>query len=219
MIYERYAKDKVLPLDSCGEVPRKFTDFFTPLVEAGYEVVFLSISSGLSGTYQNAVIAAQDLPGVYPVDSLQLTTGMGEMVLAACEMRDEGKDAASIAQAMQDLIGRVNVSFVIDTLEYMWKGGRCTGVTAFGANLLNLKPCIEMRNGKLEVCKKYRGNIEKVYEKYIAERLKGKKVDPGTFLSPLPTRPHRSWQHGWRARFAKRSPRRRRSFSPGRAVR
>ena len=120
----------------------------------------------------------QDLPGVYPVDSLQLTTGMGEMVLAACEMRDEGKDAASIAQAMQDLIGRVNVSFVIDTLEYMWKGGRCTGVTAFGANLLNLKPCIEMRNGKLEVCKKYRGNIEKVYEKYIAERLKGKKVDP-----------------------------------------
>ena len=77
------------------------------------------------------------------MDSLQLTTGMGEMVLAACEMRDEGKDAASIAQAMQDLIGRVNVSFVIDTLEYMWKGGRCTGVTAFGANLLNLKPCIE----------------------------------------------------------------------------
>lgn len=107
--------------------PQEFTDFFTPLVEAGYEVVFLSISSGLSGTYQNAVIAAQDLPGVYPVDSLQLTTGMGEMVLAACEMRDEGKDAASIAQAMQDLIGRVNVSFVIDTLEYMWKGGRCTG--------------------------------------------------------------------------------------------
>ena len=177
MIYERYAKDKVLPRTAAVS-PQEFTDFFTPLVEAGYEVVFLSISSGLSGTYQNAVIAAQDLPGVYPVDSLQLTTGMGEMVLAACEMRDEGKDAASIAQAMQDLIGRVNVSFVIDTLEYMWKGGRCTGVTAFGANLLNLKPCIEMRNGKLEVCKIYRGNIEKVYEKYIAERLKGKKVDP-----------------------------------------
>ena len=98
---------------------------------------------------------------------------------------------------MQDLIGRVNVSFVIDTLEYMWKGGRCTGVTAFGANLLNLKPCIEMRNGKLEVCKKYRGNIEKVYEKYIAERLKGKKRwTPGTFLSPLQRAPHRSWQHG-----------------------
>lgn len=103
MIYERYAKDKVLPRTAAVS-PQEFTDFFTPLVEAGYEVVFLSISSGLSGTYQNAVIAAQDLPGVYPVDSLQLTTGMGEMVLAACEMRDEGKDAASIAQACRTLL-------------------------------------------------------------------------------------------------------------------
>ena len=60
----------------------------------------------------------------------------------------------------------------------MWKGGRCTGVAAFGANLLNLKPCIEMRDGKLEVCKKYRGNIEKVYHKYITERLSAQPVDP-----------------------------------------
>ncbi len=177
MIYERYAKDKVLPRTAAVS-PQEFTDFFTPLVEAGYEVVFMGISSGLSATYQNAVIAAQDLPGVYPVDTLQLTTGVGEMLLSACQMRDEGKDAATIAQAMKELIPKVNVSFVIDTLEYMWKGGRCTGVAAFGANLLNLKPCIEMREGKLEVCKKYRGNIQKVYEKYIAERLSGKNVNP-----------------------------------------
>lgn len=181
MIFQRYAKDKVLPRTAAIS-PQEFTDFFTPLVEAGYEVVFLCISSGLSGTYQNAVIAAQDLPGVYPVDSQQLTTGMGEMVLAACGMRDKGMDAASIARAMEEMIPRVNVSFVLDTLEYMWKGGRCTGVTAFGANLLNLKPCIEMRKGKLEVCKKYRGSIEKVYEKYIAERLAGKTIDPTYFF-------------------------------------
>ena len=80
------------------------------------------------------------------------------------------------------MIPKVNVSFVIDTLEYMWKGGRCTGVTAFGANLLNLKPCIEMREGKLEVCKKYRGNIAKVYEKYITERMSGKKIRPDYFF-------------------------------------
>lgn len=181
MIFQRYAKDKVLPRTAAIS-PQEFTDFFTPLVEAGYEVVFLCISSGLSGTYQNAVIAAQDLPGVYPVDSQQLTTGMGEMILAACGMRDKGMDAASIARAMEEMIPRVNVSFVLDTLEYMWKGGRCTGVTAFGANLLNLKPCIEMRKGKLEVCKKYRGSIEKVYEKYIAERLAGKTIDPTYFF-------------------------------------
>ena len=181
MIFQRYAKDKVLPRTAAIS-PQEFTDFFTPLVEAGYEVVFLCISSGLSGTYQNAVIAAQNLPGVYPVDSQQLTTGMGEMILAACGMRDKGMDAASIARAMEEMIPRVNVSFVLDTLEYMWKGGRCTGVTAFGANLLNLKPCIEMRKGKLEVCKKYRGSIEKVYEKYIAERLAGKTIDPTYFF-------------------------------------
>ncbi|MCI5499279.1 MAG: DegV family protein [Clostridiales bacterium] len=177
MIYERYAKDKTLPRTSAVS-PQEFTDFFTPLVEAGYEVVFLSISSGLSSTYQNAVIAAQDLPGVYPVDTLKLTTGVGQMLFAACRMRDEGKDAATIAQAMVEMIPRVNVSFVIDTLEYMQKGGRCTGVAAFGANLLNLKPCIEMREGKLEVCKKYRGNIQKVYDKYITERLSSKPVCP-----------------------------------------
>ncbi|MDY3015204.1 MAG: DegV family protein [Evtepia sp.] len=177
MIYERYAKDKILPRTAAVS-PQEFTEFFTPLVEAGYEVVHLDISSELSGTYQNAVIAAADLPGVYPIDTRQLTTGMGEMLLVACRMRDEGKDAATIVQAMQDLISKVNVSFVIDTLEYMWKGGRCTGVAAFGANLLHLKPCIEMRDGKLEVCKKYRGNISKVYEKYIEERLTGKKIAP-----------------------------------------
>lgn len=177
MIYERYDRDKTLPRTAAVS-PQEFNAFFGPLVEQGYEVVFLAISSELSGTYQNAVIAAQDLPGIYPVDTRKLTTGICEMLIVACGMRDEGKDAAAIAQAMQDMIPRVNVSFVIDTLEYMWKGGRCTGVTAFGANLLKLKPCIEMRDGKLEVCKKYRGNIFKVYEKYIEERLTGKDVDP-----------------------------------------
>lgn len=177
MIYERYERDKVIPR-TAAVTPQEFVDFFTPLVEAGYEVVHLDISSKMSGTYQNAAIVAQDLPGVYPVDTQQLTTGMGQMILEACRMRDEGIDAATIAKAMIDLIPKVDTSFVIDTLEYIWKGGRCTGVTAFGANLLQLKPCIEMRDGQLEICKKYRGNIFKVYEKYIRERLTGKKVRP-----------------------------------------
>lgn len=181
MIFDRYAKDKTLPRTAAVS-PQEFTSFFTPLVEAGYEVVHLDISSELSGTYQNAMIAAAELEGVYPIDTRKLTTGIGQMLLAACKMRDEGKDAATIAQAMVDLIPKVNVSFVIDTLEYMWKGGRCTGVTAFGANLLNLKPCIEMREGKLEVCKKYRGNILKVYEKYITDRMTGKKIRPDYFF-------------------------------------
>lgn len=175
MIYERYEKEKILPC-TAAVTPQEFVDFFTPLLEAGYEVVHLDISSRMSGTYQNAAIVAQDLPGVYPVDTQQLTTGIAQMLVVACRMRDNGMDAASIAKAMPALIPKVDTSFVIDTLEYMWKGGRCTGVAAFGANLLKLKPCIEMRDGKLEICKKYRGNIFKVYEKFISERMAGKKV-------------------------------------------
>ena len=186
MIYERYAKDGVLPRTAAVS-PQEFTAFFSPLTEAGYEVVHLDLSAELSGTYQNAVIASQDLPGVYPVDSRSLTTGMGLLVLHACKLRDEGMDAASIAEEVRALIPKANVSFVIDTLEYMWKGGRCTGVAAFGANLLKLKPCIEMRDGKLEIAKKYRGNISKVYEKFIEERLTGAKVRPEyLFISSEP---------------------------------
>ncbi len=121
------------------------------------------------------------------MDSRSLTTGMGLMALHACKLRDEGMDAASIAAEMRALIPKVNVSFVIDTLEYMWKGGRCTGVAAFGANLLKLKPCIEMREGKLEIVKKYRGGMHKVYEKYLEERLTGAKVRPEhIFISAEP---------------------------------
>jgi DegV family protein with EDD domain len=177
MIFQRYDQDKILPR-TAAVTPQEFIDFFTPLVEAGYEVVHLDISAKMSGTYQNAVIAAADLEGVYPIDSQQLTTGMGQMVLAACRMRDEGKDAKTIVEAMQAMIPKVNTSFVIDTLEYLWKGGRCSGVAAFGANLLNLKPCIQLTDGALDVGKKYRGHINKVYEKYIAERLTGKTLDP-----------------------------------------
>lgn len=177
MIYERYEKDKLLA-HTAAVSPQEFLDFFTPMVKAGCEVVYLSIGSELSSTYQNAVLAAEELEGVYPVDTSQLTTGMSQLLLVACRMRDEGETAQSIVQRIISLIPKVNTSFVIDTLEYLWKGGRCSGVTAFGANLLHLKPCIEIKDGKLEVGKKYRGNIQKVYEKYILERLTGKEIDP-----------------------------------------
>ncbi len=183
MIYERFERDKVLP-HTAAVTPQEFFDFFEPMVEAGCEVVYLSISSVLSSTYQNAVLAAQELEGVYPVDTLQLTTGIAQLLLVACRMRDEGANAASIVEKVKSLIHKVNTSFVIDTLDYLWKGGRCSGVAAFGANLLHLKPCIEMSDGKLDVAKKYRGNIQKVYEKYIIDQLSGREIDPNyVFIS------------------------------------
>ncbi len=177
-MYARYHKDGLLPKTSAPGV-QEFLDFFTPLVEQGYEVVHLDISAELSNTFNAARLAASELEGVYVVDSRMLSTGVGLLAIEGAECRDRGMGAKEIAEHLESLKGKVSTSFVLDTLEFMWKGGRCTGVAALGANLLRLKPGLEMKDGKLGVYKKYRGNIEKVYEQYIRERLAGKKVRPG----------------------------------------
>ena len=177
-MYARYREDGTLPKTSAPSV-QSFLDFFRPFVEQGFEVVHLDISSELSGSFNAARLAASELNGVYVIDSMMLSTGVGLLAIEAAECRDRGMSAFDIAVHLSDLRSKVSTSFVLDTLEFMWKGGRCTGVTAFGANLLKIKPGLEMRNGKLEVCKKYRGNINHVYQQYITERLSGKKVRPG----------------------------------------
>ncbi len=177
-MYARYHKDGLLPKTSAPGV-QEFLDFFTPLVEQGYEIVHLDISAELSNTFNAARLAAAELEGVYVVDSRMLSTGVGLLAIEGAECRDRGMSAGEIAAHLESLTDKVSTSFVLDTLEFMWKGGRCTGVAALGANLLKLKPGLEMKDGKLGVYKKYRGSIEKVYEQYIRERLAGKKVRPG----------------------------------------
>ena len=177
-MYRRYRADGTLPKTSAPSV-QQFIDFFRPFVEAGCEVVHLDISSELSSSYSTACIAADELGGVYPVDSRMLSTGVGLLAIEAAESRDRGLNAAEIAEHVSSLTGKVDTSFVLDTLEFMWKGGRCSGVAALGANLLHLKPGLEMGEGKLSVYKKYRGSIKSVYRQYIAERLAGKTVRPG----------------------------------------
>lgn len=177
-MYARYHKDGLLPKTSAPGV-QEFLDFFTPFVREGYEIVHLDISAELSNTFNAARLAASELEGIYVVDSRMLSTGVGLLAIEGAECRDRGMGAGEIAEHLESLTGKVSTSFVLDTLEFMWKGGRCTGVAALGANLLRLKPGLEMKDGKLGVYKKYRGNIEKVYEQYVRERLDGKKVRPG----------------------------------------
>ena len=177
-MYARYRQDGTLPKTSAPGM-QEFLDFFTPLVDAGCEVVHLDISSELSNTFNSARLAAAELEGVYVVDSRMLSTGVGLLAIEAAECRDQGMSASRIARHLESLTGKVSTSFVLDTLEFMWKGGRCTGITALGANLLKLKPALEMKDGKLGVYKKYRGSIEHVYKQYISERLAGKAIRPG----------------------------------------
>lgn len=177
-MYKRYRADGTLPKTAAPSL-QQLTEFFTPFLNEGYEIVHLDISSELSSTCNNARIVSSELDGVYVVDSRMLSTGVGLLVIEGAECRDKGMSAAEIAEHLTALTEKVDTSFVLDTLEFMWKGGRCSGVAALGANLLKLKPALEMKDGKLGVYKKYRGSINSVYKQYITERLSGKKVRPG----------------------------------------
>ena len=137
-------------------------------------VVHINIGIGFSCCHQNARLAAEEVPGVYVVDSGNLSVGHGMLVLAAAEAAEAGRSVNEILALLEDMASRVEMSFVLDRLDYMKKGGRCSAVTALGANLLKLHPCIEVIGGKMTVTKKFRGAIEKVVADYIRERLSGR---------------------------------------------
>ena len=147
---------------------------FRDAMEQYDAVIHFNIGSGFSCCCQNAKLAAEEVPEVYVVDTGNLTVGHGLIVLAAAEAAEAGKSVGEILPMLEDLAGRLEMSFVLDRLDYMKKGGRCSAVTALGANLLKLHPCIEVVDGKMGVVKKYRGSIEKVVADYVRERLEGR---------------------------------------------
>ena len=125
----------------------------------------------MSSTYSNALLAAAEFDNVHIIDSKNLSTGEGLLVVAAAEMRDKGMEAEEIVAQLEKLVACVDASFVIDNLEYLHKGGRCSALAVLGANLLKLKPCIEVKNGVMGVGKKYRGKYEDVLKTYVSERI------------------------------------------------
>ena len=137
-------------------------------------VIHLNIGMEFSSCHQNARLAAEEVDGVYVVDSGNLTVGHGLLVLSAAEAAEAGKTVPEILAELEALIPRIETSFVLDRLDYMKKGGRCSAVTALGANLLKLHPCVEVIGGRMAVTKKYRGSIEKVVADYVRERLAGR---------------------------------------------
>ena len=143
---------------------RKYADRYDGVIQ-------INIGSGFSSCYQNACIAAEDFPNVRVIDSANLSTGQGLVVLEACRLAKECEDLDDLAERLRRFTTRVEASFLLDRLDYMVKGGRCSMVMALGANLLNLKPCIEVREGKMVVVKKYRGNYAKCLASYVKDRL------------------------------------------------
>ena len=169
-IYAHYDKTGELPKTTAANVG-ECVDHFAELTKNGDAVIHFTISSKMSSTYNNACIAASEFENVYVVDTLNLSTGGGLLVVAAAEMAKDGMEPAAIVEQLEKLKPCVDASFVIDNLEYLYKGGRCSALAMMGANLLKLKPCIEVKNGVMGVGKKYRGTFSKVVEEYVDERL------------------------------------------------
>lgn len=170
MIYEHYRVAGELPQTAAPNLA-ECIDFFDALVKEGYSVVHFTISSEMSSSCSNATVAAQEFDDVHVVDTRNLSTGGGLLVLTACEMAQQGMEAAEIAAKCREMTDRVSASFVVDDLTFLHKGGRCSALAALGANLLKLKPCIEVAGGKMDVSRKYRGKFEKVLSQYIADQI------------------------------------------------
>lgn len=146
-------------------------------------VIHINISAQFSSCHQNACLAAEAFNNVRVVDSRNLSTGQGLVVLKACELAKTCESLDALYEELVAFTEKVEASFLLDQLKYMVKGGRCSAVAALGANLLNLKPCIEVKNGKMSVVKKYRGNYSKCLASYVKDRLADRDdLDKGTLF-------------------------------------
>lgn len=154
-----------------------YMDCFTKMreEEPDAEIVCITISSKISSCFQNAVQAANEFTHIYAVDSLNLSTGLGQVVVTAAEFAEQGMRGVEIKKELEtSVIPNVDASFIIDRLDYLYKGGRCSAVSALGANLFKLKPCIAVQNGEMKLVKKYRGNFENCVEQYVRDRLQSR---------------------------------------------
>ena len=172
-IYEYVSQSGKLPKTSAPNL-NDFLSAFRNWRNQGYEIVHFNISSDFSSSHATARMAAEEVGGVEVVDTRNLSTGSGLVVLHACEMAENGASAKEIAEECRALTGRVEASFVVDSIDYLHKGGRRSSVAALGANLLKLKPCIEVTEGKMQSGKKFRGTIDRVIINYVTERLQNR---------------------------------------------
>ena len=152
-----------------------YSQYFAEFLKDGDELVHICISSDFSTCFSNAKLAAEEFGGrVVVIDSRNLSTGMGHIVYEAALMAQKGMTAHEMEPVLKELTGRVEASFVIDSLDYLKQGGRCSAVKAFGASVLSLKPSINVENGKMTVGQTYRGSFEKCLRRYVKDRLEGR---------------------------------------------
>lgn len=167
-LFDFVEQNKILPkTNAINEF--EYTEYFEGLKKDYDAIIHISLSSGISSSCSNAKRASQNLSDVYVIDSLSLSTGIGLLALYACELVEKGEEASLIAQLVQNRVASVQASFVVERLDYLYKGGRCNAVALLGANILKIRPRIVVKNGKMASDKKYRGAMDKVIAKYCQD--------------------------------------------------
>lgn len=167
-------------VEACGKLPKTsaaapadFVKVFEPYIEEGCDIIYIALSSGLSSTYQNALLAAQSFPEgrIEVVDSLNLSTGIGLSVMKAVDCVNEGLNLHDVAAKVRECVPKVETEFVIDTLEYLYKGGRCSAMQNIISSMLKIRPLIKVVDGKMIVGDKTRGKRERALENMLERAL------------------------------------------------
>ena len=168
----------------------EYEQFFEPFTKQYDAIIHINIGSAFSSCHQNARLAAQNFDNIIVIDSKNLSSGSGLLVIEAAELARNGCSAKEIEARILASIPEVEASFVIDKMDYLKRGGRCSSLEAFGATLLKIKPSIEIANGKMEVGKKYRGQFANSLEKYVKDRLQNRTdIEPSRIFITHPDCP------------------------------
>lgn len=172
-IFEFVEKQNVLP-KTAARSPEQYKEFFENAIKkyGADRVIHISLSNEISSSYQNAKIASMDDERIAVIDSRSLSSGSGLLALSAVDKIKEGKTFEETVKLILEEVEKVQASFILNDLKYLYKGGRCSALSVFGANILRIKPKIKLSEGKMGVDKKYMGKLDAVIDKYVDDLLK-----------------------------------------------
>ena len=169
-IFKFVEETKELPKTSAIN-EMQYKEYFESILKDYDAVVHIALSSGITSSTSHAISASEKMKNVYVVDSKSLSTGIALLTLYAKQLEQKGEDAETIAKKVQERVPFVQASFVVERLDYLYKGGRCSGLAYFGANLLKIRPQLVLKDGLIKPAKKYRGKMEKVVANYCEDTL------------------------------------------------
>ncbi|HHT98860.1 MAG TPA: DegV family protein [Acholeplasma sp.] len=178
-LYELVEQKNEIPKTSAVS-PGDFIEAFEPLIKDGYDIIYTGIGSSLSGTFQSAHIASLEFPEnrIYLVDSKNLSTGIGLLVLKACDLRDQGLSASDIKDRLLEIVPKVRSQFAVKTLDYLHKGGRASGTAKLLGTMLRIKPIIQVRDGKMDVYTKTMGKMSRALDVMLTDYINlGEQID------------------------------------------